>query len=283
MRKRGGTELASKQNSKSIEFYRNKLWNDILCESEDNKLGLNENDIFLASFPRSGNTWVRNIIAHILYPKDRIQSLKDLNYLVPDLHKGIPEHMDFSAPRILKTHRPYAFRHGRKIKNTYTKVIYIMRHPINVIRSLYHYKLHSNPEITLSQVVYEVVTSNNPWGASWQEHFLSWKAMEDDIDITFIKYEDLEKTLLEQIVNIADFIGHSISFKQAQMIASNSSIEAMIAMEEKESLREKSFEFIRRNQHKREIKEELSEDLKSIIRDALRYTMKIFDYEIDIV
>lgn len=259
-----------------------KLWNEIIDESEDNELELNKNDIFLASFPRSGNTWVRNIIAHILYPPEQIQSLKDLNYLVPDLHKEIPEKIDYNTTRILKTHRPYAFRHGRKTKGIYNKVIYIVRHPLNVIRSLYHYKLYNNPKITLNQVVYEVVTSNNQWGASWQEHLLSWKAMEDEIDITFIKYEDLEKMPLEKVIHLAEFIGHSINYEQAKIIVLNSSIEAMIAMEKKGSIRGQSFEFIRRNPEKRKIKEDLDENLKEVIRDAFKYTMKIFDYKIDL-
>lgn len=258
-----------------------QIWSNSLLNSEKKALNLKSNDVFLVSFPRSGNTWVRTIVANILYPQEWITSLQDLDYLVPDLHRELPEHEDYSFPRVVKTHRSYPCRHQRNDKSLYSKVIYIVRHPINVIRSLYHYRLYKNPNISLDQVVLEVVASNNQWGGSWQEHILSWKAKEDDIDILFVRYEDLENQSLKSIIEISEFLGYEISNDKAEVIMHNSSREAMIKMEKRGPLKEKDFEFIRRDRYKRKTKEDLDDNMKQFVKDALGYSMKKFGYQVD--
>ena len=71
---------------------------------------LNPQDVFLVSYPRSGNTWVRFIAANILSPGFYLRfSIKDLNKVVPDIYSGIPAFSRIPEPRLIKTHQPYAF------------------------------------------------------------------------------------------------------------------------------------------------------------------------------
>lgn len=209
-----------------------KTWRSSFNSSQKS-LGLKESDIFLVSFPRSGNTLVRAILAYILYSKEDLNSLKDLNYFVPDLHKGIPDHNHYSKPRIVKTHRSYPFRHARTNQKLYSRIIYLVRHPINLITSLHEYRNKLKLKNTIDQTIMEVITSNNPWGGSWQEHILSWKAQENNIDILFIKYEELQENKLKTIQKIADFVGYHLSLEQIHEISSLTSKEAMKAMEKK--------------------------------------------------
>ena len=63
---------------------------------------MNNSTIFLVSYPRSGNTWIRHIIAEILYGK-HIASLKEIDIYIPDIHK-IPI---TDKTRIAKSHFTY--------------------------------------------------------------------------------------------------------------------------------------------------------------------------------
>lgn len=42
--------------------------------------------VWIASYPRSGNTWVRFLIANLLYK--RITASSELQSFVPDVHEG---------------------------------------------------------------------------------------------------------------------------------------------------------------------------------------------------
>ena len=70
-----------------------------------------ETDIFLVSYPRSGNTWIRLLLGHLhAYKTDSKQlDLQSIESLVPDLEYG-PNRRDFNThqtPRIFKSHQPF--------------------------------------------------------------------------------------------------------------------------------------------------------------------------------
>ena len=104
-----------------------------------NYLELNENDVFLVSYPRSGNTWVRVILSYILYPERKIESLSELDSLIPDIHRSIPK-LRYSNPRVIKSHQSYDSRHGHQNPNLYKKIIYIVRNPYDSLKSYYSFQ-----------------------------------------------------------------------------------------------------------------------------------------------
>src|SRR3954463_3484081 len=76
-----------------------------------------ERDVFLVSYPRSGNTWMRAVVACIetgVVPPD----LLALDYVVPDMHLKTLRNRMVPRPRyIVKSHSAWT--------ESYTKVIYI--------------------------------------------------------------------------------------------------------------------------------------------------------------
>lgn len=243
---------------------------------------LKPDDVFLVSFPRSGNTWVRNIIAHCLYSHDRINSLADLNNLVPDIHRGIPNHDEYSNPRVIKTHRSFAYRHERSNKALYSKNIYLVRHPFNVIRSYYHFqlKLWKRPEQTLERFVDKFTCG--AIRTSWQEHVLSWKVMENELEILFIRYEDLERAPVREICKIANFLGVELTPTEGECINLKCSREAMVEMEKKGSFVDEEYLFIRREKDSRAIGDsDLTPEMKDLIWERSKVAMNLFNYGID--
>src|SRR5437588_13041373 len=78
-------------------------------------------DVFLVSYPRSGNTWLRFLLANALRPA-QVATFADVGAVVPDIYDG-PDRdlLRRPAPRVLKSHEPFDER--------YRRVLYLVRHP----------------------------------------------------------------------------------------------------------------------------------------------------------
>jgi len=248
---------------------------DMRWLSEDQpSVQLKPNDIFIVSYPRSGNTLLRAIVAYILYSDNHIQTLKDLDWLVPDIHRGVPDHHYYSSPRVIKTHRPYHFRHCRQNKSLYSKFIYIVRNPFDVAISFfdYQYRIIGKTDMTVNKTVYDMINGTPKFG-SWQGHLLSWEANQDRSHMLLVKYEDIQANPTKNIAKIANFLGKKIDDKRINRIRQNTSIESMRELAEKGSL-VKENNFIRQQHTGRNVDTTLSDLQKEYITEAFRYKLK---------
>jgi hypothetical protein len=92
--------------------------------------------IWLASYPKSGNTWVRFIVANLIC--GNIESSDVVHRLVPDFHTGISwQHLMRNGGLLLKTHLKY-FKEMPLREDT-IGVVYILRNPLDVIVSALNY------------------------------------------------------------------------------------------------------------------------------------------------
>lgn len=89
------------------------------------------NDTFLVSYPKSGNTWLRYILAYLIKGTEKIITDKELNRIIPDIYvdKDIIDAQKHN--RIIKTHDLYF--------EDYPKIIYIYRDYRDAVVSYYHY------------------------------------------------------------------------------------------------------------------------------------------------
>jgi len=240
--------------------------------------GLKEDDIILASYPKSGNTWMRMILAHLLYPGRYPDSLSALNWLVPDIYWGIPRWMSYSTPRVVKTHQPFGFRHEGNNHSLYQKNLYIVRHPLDVALSLFDFQFHlwPNPEKSFEIFVKKFVQGALPGNSSWQEHVLSWKAIEHERTILFMRYEDLLKSPLKGIIDLARFLGRHVTPKDCQEIVGRTSLDNMIKMEARGSIVEGTYNFIGRK--RRLARNDVTAESRSLIMEHSAIAMDLFDY-----
>jgi len=116
--------------------------------TENKQFGLRPTDILISSFPRSGNRWLRVLIADILLQlngivakiniNDPISSIS-LNMITPNMHQsdlsimGIDPRIKIPY-RIIKTHHISAHH----------KTIYVFRNPADSLRSYYYFRLKHN-------------------------------------------------------------------------------------------------------------------------------------------
>lgn len=162
-----------------------------------------ESDRYLVSFPRSGNTWTRFLLADIAIKYLNIEELsssENLNYLITEdprekdvrnniLHKRI---LASDFPRIIKTHNIY----NRKFKN----IIYLIRDPRDVMVSYYYYSL--NRSKTFNGSFSEFLRNRNLGLESWFKHLLGWK---DKFDL-LIRYESLLHDSVNELGKVVDYL-----------------------------------------------------------------------------
>ena len=185
--------------------------------------------IWIASYPKSGNTWVRAFITSLLFKKEKGTSFKDLininiyprrvllkNYT--DNFNDIEEISKYwlltqkdvnkdNKVRFLKTHHATCKIKGNNFTNTKNTLgrIYIVRDPRNVITSLkHHYSLKSiedafnfisdKSKLIGNQETDKQITARTDnkvctFISSWGHHYNSWKI--DWGNNLLIKYENL--------------------------------------------------------------------------------------------
>lgn len=152
-------------------------------------------DLFVVSYPKSGNTWLRFIIANLI--SDELITMKNLNDFVPGIHNFKDKINEMPHPRFIKSHFPY-------FKN-YPKTIYIYRDYRDVLVSYYHFQVSQNH---FEGSINDFIKSNalNNFG-SWSKHIklaLDFKKNNPD-KILLLSYENLLKTPDSEIEKIIAF------------------------------------------------------------------------------
>ena len=191
--------------------------------------------IWLASYPKSGNTWVRSLLSAYYYSKNgnfNFELLKNIDvypqqkYFDVKIDKPgeINSYWDISQEKIiskkkikiLKTHNSLLELNGKNFtKPQYTLgIIYIVRDPRNVITSLKnHYDLDYEQSLDFmlneKKYIYDIREKNDyadfHFLSSWSNHYKSW-INNNLFKKMVIKYEDLENDTFKTLKNLIIYI-----------------------------------------------------------------------------
>lgn len=202
--------------------------------------------IWIASYPKSGNTWIRSFISSILFSKDgKIKNFDILNNidqyptkqyfknLITDYNDAIQIQKNWIPSqdlinkdkkiKFLKTHHIYC-KYG---ENSFTNnsntlgVIHVVRDPRNLISSIkYHWSLTSNHEamkklFDIQNATGINVLKNKEYSfpvmiSSWKNHYNAWKKIKKNY--LLIKYEDLIEDPKSQLLIIISYLKKFLKF-----------------------------------------------------------------------
>ena len=171
------------------------------CSARD--LTVFNDDTFIVSYPKSGNTWVRFLIANLLY-RGRETTFANIERSIPDIYRHTNRTlMKITRPRILESHEYFDPR--------YKKVIYIIRDPRDISVSYYYY-LKKVREISeggcFSSFVDEFVRGRVDGFGSWGQHVGSWLwEIRNNTNLLLLKYEDLKAVTEIEAEKIVNFLG----------------------------------------------------------------------------
>ncbi len=186
-----------------------------------------DDDIFIVSYPRSGNTWVRFLIANLL-KEDAPASSEYVGARVPDIyHVPDSELLKLPRPRYLKVHEPF--------HPLVPRVIYVVRDPREVAPSYLHYLTSRNriPEsMTVDAFLRRFVKGRFGFG-SWRDHVTDWITVRaGDPDFLLVRYEHLVEDAEAELERIAAFAGIPADESAIRQAVERSSLESMRALEE---------------------------------------------------
>ena len=163
---------------------------------------LKADDILIASFPRSGNTWTRNLLVDIIRQLQQVETttntFDDVEKVIPDIYQTRLEEADSPLPcRLVKTHA----RFNPRVKKT----IYIFRRPVDTLSSYYHYRIDFEDMPATGDI--DGFCKQNL--GDWYKHVDSYVAANDaHADaILFVSYEWLHRDTVGALRAMAGFLG----------------------------------------------------------------------------
>ena len=225
--------------------------------------------IWLASYPKSGNTWVRSIVSSLLYTDDgifnfellkNIQQFPEKKYL-KDFVKNFNDFKEKKKNWILaqekinlngnvnlfKTHQGKYTVDGDDFTNSEntSAVIYIVRDPRNLLQSISNHFTLPTERACNFLLSAEIIGNGKSWNerkdglynllGKWNDHYRSWTRNTENL--LLIKYEDLINNTELELERLTNFLKRFLSFKtdklKNQNIIRSTSFEKLKQLEKK--------------------------------------------------
>jgi len=195
-------------------------------------LAVRPDDTFIVSYPRSGNTWTRFLVANLLHPGEPA-SFSNIERLVPDAEAQSSRYLrSLPSPRTIKSHSYFDPR--------YPRVIYVVRDPRDVVLSYYDFSRkyrQIGDDYPLSRYVSDCVQGrliSADWG-TWAENVASWVyARGARPGFLLLRYEDMKAETARELQRIADFYGIGLTAERTTTVVERSSAERMRELEKTE-------------------------------------------------
>ena len=229
-----------------------------------------DQDIFIAGFPKSGNTWMQNLIAGIQFGVDTsLLPDKLTQELVPDVHAKA-YYKRFSDNVFFKTH---------ELPNEHMKrVIHLVRDGRDVMASYYAMNLALGKKTTLKEMI---VSGKDVYPTKWMEHSRQWLSNPYNADILIVKYEDLIQDTFNQMKRIIVFAKLERSDEVIERSIYGNSFGEMKRKEKEYGWNNKDWDpnqdFIRTGKIG-SYKNEIPEDLIKIFETESKAELDYFDY-----
>jgi len=187
-------------------------------------------DIFLVSFPKSGNTWTRFLLANLRFP-DQPATWANINRLIPDPTVTTKKDFDrMPRPRIIKSHECFDPR--------YPRVVYIVRDPRDVVVSQYHYhrKIRKiEDDSPMEKFVTRFLAGETCPHGSWGQNVSTWLTTSEGTPrFLLLRYEDLVADTARELAKVVAFLDLSAGPERIAQAVERSSADRMRQLEKRQ-------------------------------------------------
>lgn len=219
--------------------------------------------VWLASYPKSGNTWLRAFLANLLsesdkpvhindihlycsgdmdakyYPKKAVDTLDPyhaIHYREKGLTNIVKGNDTFS---FVKTHCPWrSYRGQHYFPDQFNAgAIYITRNPLDIIPSMINH-FGDTPEEAITRFFSDKQAlgnlDNHTWSymlGSWMSHVHSWIGDRKPFPLMVLRYEDLLSNPEQAFAKVVQFTNIGASDKQVKKAVEFSSFPVLQTME----------------------------------------------------
>ena len=229
--------------------------------------------IWLASYPKSGNTWMRAFLANYVLDASepvpigdlRAFSLSDVRprfyaaaldkpvqemtaeesvALRPEAQRHLAEARDHD--HFVKTHSRQGMLNGTPLieRSVSAGAIYIVRNPVDIVPSYASHlgvspdaaiEVLADPDYSTVEADVEILTHIGRWDA----HVQSWLEGSGTLPVCVVRYEDLRKDPLRAFGQVLQTLGIPLDPARLDRAVRHSSFEELSRQEEKEGFSER--------------------------------------------
>lgn len=192
-------------------------------------------DAVLASYPKSGNTWMRFMISEVLYGTDVNIEFDTLSSVIPEVEAHPAQTIDTFAPpsapsgtalRVFKSHRPFDV--------SFPRTIYIVRDPRDVAISFYYYRVKRgalSEDTPMEAHVDDFLEGIHTYG-SWKEHVGGWLgACQESPSFHWFRYEDIHADAAGTLRDVLAFLSVEATEETVHRAVERSSADRMRSLE----------------------------------------------------
>lgn len=195
--------------------------------------GLNSRDVFLASYPRSGQHWTRFQLFELL--TRRLADFDSLDSTIPPVgrHRHAAPILPGGEGRLIQTHQLW--------RKEYKKAILLVRDVRDIVLS--DYAWDESLDLTKYLDISNFDDYLEPWlkgltqtpgGGSWQDNVNSWldSPLSRNGNLLVIRFEDMRRNTEEALISMVEFLGAPADRAAIRDAIANNSVEKMRAKED---------------------------------------------------
>lgn len=198
--------------------------------------------LWLASYPKSGNTWLRALLYQLLHGP--LAGSDDLQRRIPDAHKlrCLPRSAEPAQALPIKTHwlpSTIPFAHST------AGFVYVARNPWDVVVSNFEYRLlcgmgAEDPARERARYVDQFIAHRGDprWQrlgmGGWGEHVRGWRALMPEVTSLWLRYEDLLSDPEGEVARLCRFLRLAVDRNAVRRAVGGASFARMRALEEVE-------------------------------------------------
>jgi len=195
------------------------------------------NIVWLASYPKSGNTFLRLLLYRYIYANSI--NTTQIEQIIPDLHKllsrGEQLNLEINSSILVKTH--FLFSNDHPYFENTAGFIYILRNPRDVLLSNARYLGYDKDYNSLYSFAESFINNlgvprwKNRHMGNYIEHLTNWLNYINQFPHLFIKYESLRNSTVETLTHIINFLRLDVNEERIKTVVEECQIDNLRQIE----------------------------------------------------